>query len=217
MVIHKEVLLGHCHYLNKLPLQVTDRLLVQYADDTTLIYCGSTPAAAAINNSQLQLVSNFISDSRMMLNFNKSNVMWFRGNRKKLADYPPIVVDGVTLKVVDKQKYLRVILDLTLCWANQVANVCKKMAYYFHLINSHKQTLSTQLIKLLVGFLVFSHLYYALPVWGPYLTQQLSQHLLRLKNRAVRLINPRYHDHLSQYYQHLQWLPFQYLTPFCSV
>jgi len=26
-----------------------------------------------------------------------------------MADYPPIVVDGVTLKVVDKQKYLRVI------------------------------------------------------------------------------------------------------------
>jgi len=66
-------------------------------------------------DSQLQLVSkyNFISDSRMRLNFNKSSVMctWFCGNCKKLADYPPIVVDGVTLKVVDKQKYLGVIFD----------------------------------------------------------------------------------------------------------
>ena len=62
-------------------------------------------------NSLLQLVSNFISDSRMMLNFNKSNIMWFRGNRKKLADYPPIVVDRVILKLVDKQKYLCMIFD----------------------------------------------------------------------------------------------------------
>ena len=81
--------------------------------------CGPTPAAAvALMNSQLQLVSNFISDSRMMLNFNKSNVMWFHDNHKKLADYPPIVVDGVILMVVDKQKP----------WAIQVPNVCKKMA-----------------------------------------------------------------------------------------
>ena len=37
--------------------------------------------------------------------------MWFRGNLKKMADYPLIVVGGVTLKVVDKQKYLGVIFD----------------------------------------------------------------------------------------------------------
>ena len=53
---------------NKLPLQVTDGLLVQCADDTTLICSGPTPAAAAaaaaLMNSQLQLVSNFISDSK---------------------------------------------------------------------------------------------------------------------------------------------------------
>ena len=62
-------------------------------------------------NSQLQLVSNFISDSRMMLNVNKFNyVMWFHSICNKLVDYPPIVVDGVMdgviLKVVDEQKYL---------------------------------------------------------------------------------------------------------------
>jgi len=48
--------------MNKLSLQDTDGLLVQYADDTTLICSGPTPtAAAALTNSQLQLV-NFISE-----------------------------------------------------------------------------------------------------------------------------------------------------------
>ena len=57
-------------YMNKLPFQVTGGLLVQYADDTTMICCGPTPeAAAALMDSQLQLVSNFVSDSRMMFNF----------------------------------------------------------------------------------------------------------------------------------------------------
>ena len=100
-------------YMNKLSLQVTDGLLVQYPDDTTLICCGPLTLQQQLlkMNSLLQLVSNFISDSRMMLNFNKSNIMWFRGNRKKLADYPPIVVDRVILKLVDKQKYLWMIFD----------------------------------------------------------------------------------------------------------
>jgi len=48
-------------YMNKLPFH---GLLVQYADDTTIICCGTTPdVAAVLMNSQLQLVSNFISDS----------------------------------------------------------------------------------------------------------------------------------------------------------
>ena len=102
-----------------------------------------------------------------------------------MADYPPIVVDGVTLKVVDKQKYLGVIFDPSLSMANEVSNVCKKMAYYFHLISSHKRILSTQLLNLLIDSLVFSHLYYALPVWGPSLTQQLSQCMIHLQNRAL--------------------------------
>ena len=51
----------------------------------------------------------------------------------------------------------------------------------------------------------------------PSITQQLSLHLLRLQNKDVRLIknlNPKDHDHLSQHYQQLQWLPFSYLFQF---
>ena len=98
-----------------------------------------------------------------------------------MENYPSIVADVVNLKVVDKQKYLRVIL------------------------------------KLLIDCLVFSHLYYALPLFGPLLNQQLSQYLLRLQHKAVCFIknlNPRDHDHLSQYYHQLQWLPFHYLVQF---
>jgi len=43
--------------MNKLPFQVKDGLVVQYAVYTTLISYGPTPeAAAALMNSQLQLV-----------------------------------------------------------------------------------------------------------------------------------------------------------------
>ena len=56
-----------------------------------------------------------------------------------------------------------------------------KMAYYLYLSNAHKRCLNSNLLKLLVESLILSHLYYALPVWGPPLTPQLSQHLVRLQ------------------------------------
>ena len=56
-------------YMNALPLQITSGLLVQYADDTTLICSGSSVFdTAALMTSQLQLVNKWILDSEMKLN-----------------------------------------------------------------------------------------------------------------------------------------------------
>ena len=48
-------------YMNALPLQITNGLLVQYADDTTLICSGSSVSdTAAVMTSQLQLVNKYV-------------------------------------------------------------------------------------------------------------------------------------------------------------
>ena len=65
---------------------------------------------------------------------------------------------------------------------------------------------------------MFSHLSYALPVWGPSLSQQLRQHLERIQNRAVSLCkNLSKFDRVSDHYRSLSWLPFQQLIQFQSV
>ena len=132
--------------------------------------------------------------------------MWFRVSSRKKVVFPDIFVNDVVLRPVDKQKYLGVMFDT---WTHQVSNVCKKMAYYLHLINLHKHCLSPRLIKLLMESLVFSHLSYALPVWGPSLNQRLFQRLEHSQNRVVRLCkNLSRFDHVSGHYRSLRWLPF---------
>jgi len=92
------------------------------------------------------------------------------------------------------------------------------MAYYLHLINLHKHCWSPHLLKLLMESLVFSHLSYALSVWGAWLNQQLRQHLECSQNRTVRLCkNLSRLDHVSGHYRSLRWLPFQHLIQFWSV
>jgi len=89
-------------HMNNLPLQITDGLLVQYADDTTLVCSRSTPSAVAVLNLQLKLVHNWIQNSKMSLNYSKSSVMWFKTKSKKCLEYPNILVHDAILKPVDK-------------------------------------------------------------------------------------------------------------------
>ena len=92
------------------------------------------------------------------------------------------------------------------------------MLYYLYLISSHKHCLRADLIKLLIESLVFPQLNYCLPVWGPPLTQQLSQRLERMQNRAVRLCKHlSKFDHVSENYRQLKWLPFEKLVQLHSI
>ena len=63
-------------YVNSLPSQVTDGVLLQYADDTTLVCSGVSPLAAAeVMNQQLQLVHDWIVSNKMQLNFQSDVVL----------------------------------------------------------------------------------------------------------------------------------------------
>ena len=57
-------------YINSLPLQITDGLLVQYADGATLACSGSTLSVTAdALNLQLKLVCNWIQNSNTSLDY----------------------------------------------------------------------------------------------------------------------------------------------------
>ena len=120
--------------MNSLPSQLTDGLLLQYADDTTVICSGVDPSAVrTIMCSQLSLIQHWVLQSKMRINFKKSSVMWFRASSCSAGIlYPPISIDGVELTVTTKQKYLGLIFDYSLSWAHHVAGVCSKMSYLLY-------------------------------------------------------------------------------------
>ena len=154
-------------YVNSLPSQVTNGVLLQYADDTTLVCSGTSPLVAAeVMNQQLQLVYDWIVSNKMQLNFRKSKVMWFSASLKKPVSLPEFLVSDKILEVVDTQLYLGLMFDSRLSWESQVSNVCKKMSYYIHLLTHQRHILSDELKRLLVDSLVSSHLTYMPCVFG---------------------------------------------------
>ena len=85
-------------YVNTLPSVVNGGLLLQYADDTTLVCTGSTPEAAAnVINQQLTLIHDWLVKHRLTLNVQKSRVLWFHiGRQKKQQPYPNISINDVS-------------------------------------------------------------------------------------------------------------------------
>ena len=73
-------------------------------------------------------------------------------------------------------------------------------------------------MKLLIESLVFSHLIYAVSVWGLPLKQHLMTRIEHLQNRAVHLLFhlPKF-DHITEYYRQVGWLPFPDLIKYHSL
>ena len=156
-------------YVNSLPSQVTNGILLQYADNTTLVCSGTSPLVVAeVMNRQLQLVYDWIVSNKMQLNFQKSKVMWFSASLKKPVSLPEVVVSDKVLEVVDTQLYLGLMFHSKLSWESQVSHVCKKMSYYIYLLTRQWHILSDELKRLLVDSLVSSHLTYAFVCLGTF-------------------------------------------------
>ena len=205
--------------MNSLLSQLTDGLLLQYPDDTTVICSGVDPSAVrTIMCPQLSLIQHWVLQSKMRINFKKSSAMWFRASSRSAGILYPISIDGVELTVTTKQKYLGLIFDCSLSWAHHVAGVCNKMSYYLYLLSTHRHVIDYNLMKMLLESLVLSHLSYCVTVWGPSLGSTLSQRLQRMQSRAVRLCcNLRKYDHISAFYHKLNWLPLPCFIQFESL
>ena len=82
--------------------------------------------------------------------------MWFQPCALSNTLPPEVKIDDVPLSTVASQKYLGITFDNKLDWSTHVAAICKTMSFYLFWINSHRKTLPTEVIKMLVDSLVLS-------------------------------------------------------------
>ena len=195
-------------YVNDMPFKVKSGDLVQFANDTCIICSGKTHKEVSnMLCTDLCSLYSWVRDSHMEVNVRKSNVMWFNVQSVKTFEPPPILSKESPLSQVSTHKYLGVQIDEHLKWSTNVSYLCKKMAYYLYLISHHHKVLPMSILKLLVESLVLSHLNYVLPVWGLALSHDLLARLVRMHNRAIRVVGGlQKFDHVSSFRRQLNWL-----------
>ena len=138
---------------------------------------------------ELEKAVEYCKINEMMINFPKTNVMFFNSSRK--VDFLPRLQVGADkyLEVVPRQKLLGVIIQDDLRWNSNTQNLCRNGFRKLWMIRRLKN-LGAKEEELLDVYVkqIRSGLELAVPVWEPGLTKRERKQLERVQKTAFSII-----------------------------
>lgn len=148
--------------VSKLPLKGTISL---YADDSG-VFCSNMTfdQNVAELSCDLNVINDFLQLNKLQLNVGKTKVMHFHKKRRTAG--APLVFNGKTIEVVEKFKYLGLIIDSKLSWRPHIQNLCKKLAALSGVLYKLKRFLPKHALMTIYFSLGHSHLNYLVGAWG---------------------------------------------------
>lgn len=195
-------------FTNDLPLVCKNACVSMYADDSTLYTSARTVEEInSVLNKELQLVFNWVSENKLVLNISKTKSIVF-GSKHSLRSKPQLslVLNNVVVEQVHETKLLGVTLDCNLSWSGHTDRLVQKMGRNISVVKRCSTFLSPQLTKQVLQTLVLSHLDYCSVVWSSTMKTNLEK-LQRVQNRAARLaLNCTQRANIDTMYRHLSWL-----------
>ena len=110
---------------------------------------------------------NWFHANKLTLNTNKSNFVIFRSPRHNIINVPE-KISFLNTEIVraNQVKYLGLILDENLNWNAHISSVCSKLKRYFKVFYSIRNFLTKQHITTIYYTLIYSHVKYALSMYG---------------------------------------------------
>ena len=175
-------------YINDLPniSKILDFYL--FADDTNIYYEDvSLHRLEKIVNRELRNLYLWLSVNRLSLNIGKTNFVIFHPFNKPLKYNVTIKIHNKALCEKKSIKYLGVQIDSTLSWKEHISNTSSKLSSAIGILYKLRPFITLKIMKDIYYALIYSHLVYAIEVWGFACDTHLSK-LQVLQNRSVRLI-----------------------------
>ena len=188
-------------YINDLPNCLNVGTPRMYADDTNVTFSAATiPDLESQINSDLKYIDRWLKANKLSLNVAKTEFMVISSRQKlqSLNDYTMnIHIDGVPINQSNQSKSLGLIIDENLSWKAHIHEISKKVSSGIGALKRVRPFVSMHTaIKIYKG-LIEPHFVYCSAVWDG-LTQQLSEKLQKLQNRAIRVITKSSYDTSSR-------------------
>ena len=158
-------------YINELadlPLLDSAKLTL-YVDDILLSQEISAPSSMHYVQSNIDLISTWISSHYLTINSLKTKYMIIsKKSPTFLASLPPLCLNNSQLDLVTSFKYLGIIFSSNLSWSLHIQSICSKARQIIGVIyRSFYQHASPQTLFTLYCSLVLPHLTYCSSVWDP--------------------------------------------------
>ena len=177
-------------YINDLPTACNMLHAILFADDTNLFYSHhDLNHITNIVNSELENISHWLNANRLSLNIDKTHFLAFCSHRKSI-DLSQTRIN-ITNRPVDhttSSKFLGVILDENITWAQHIAYISLKISKNIGIINKVKSIFPTKLLLSLYYTMVYPYLSYCNIVWASTYPTRLNK-LCTLQKRIIRIIS----------------------------
>ena len=176
-------------YINDLPNISSLFDFYLFADDTNLFYEDVSFLISLEQkiNKELKKLNLWLNVNRLSLNIAKTNFVIFHPYNKPLKGRVTIVIKKKTIAEKSTIKYLGVTIDSTLSWNDHILNISKKISRAIGVMFKIRPFVNTAILKNLYYALIYSHLVYAIQIWGSACDTHLMR-LMVLQKRALRLM-----------------------------
>ena len=175
-------------YINDLPNISPILKFYLFADDTNIYYESSslTDIEKTINK-ELEKLYLWLNVNRLSLNIDKTNFIIFHPFNKPTKQRITIKINKKAINEKAFIKYLGILIDSTLSWKDQVLNISKKISRSLGIMYKLRPFVPLNVMKNVYYSLIYSHIIYAIEVWGSACKTEMDK-LLVLQKRAMRLM-----------------------------
>ena len=208
-------ILGHLLfliYVNDMPQFVKNCFLIQYADDTQLVFSSKLENLHELieyAENTLLLAKSYFQNNGLLLNEDKTQCI-FIGSRQYISRIPDdikINFNGNLITPSKTVKNLGVHFDRYLLFDTHIDALSKKVTGTLLYINRIKNHFSAYTRTMVIQSLVLSLINYCSKVWGMTSKQQIER-VQKLQNFAAKVAegNARKFDHVTPIINKLDWL-----------
>ena len=154
-------------YINDLPNVSNILDFYLFADDTNIYYEDkSLHNLEKTVNQELRKLYLWLSVNRLSLNLSKTNFVIFHPFNKPLKENVTIKFNKKAISEKKSIKYLGVLIDSTLCWKDHILNTSIKLSRAVGILYKIRPFVTTKIMKDIYYALIYSHLVYAIEIWG---------------------------------------------------
>ena len=181
-------------YINDLPNISKILNFYLFADDTNIYYeSNSLRDIERTINKELQKLYLWLNVNRLSLNIDKTNFLIFHPYNKPLKQHVTIKINKKAIMEKEYIKYLGVLVDSSLSWKYQISrkyqisSLTRKISRSIGVMYKLRPFLPLSVMKNVYYSLIYSHIIYAIEVWGSAFKTELDK-ILILQKRVMRLM-----------------------------
>ena len=138
-------------------------------------------------NRELNKLYLWLNVNRLSLNIDKTIFIVFHPYNKPVKKRITIKINNKAIIEKEYIKYLGVLIDSTLSWKHHVSNISKKISRSIGIMYKLRPFLPLKVLKNVYYSLVYSHIVYAIEVWGSTSKTEMNK-ILILQKKAMRLM-----------------------------